>query len=64
MQNGSNCSNGSDCEIVLSVQNSDFTFNPLMLNVRKAICDRLSMPFHKADLKHDNFRGEAVQLKS
>ena len=54
VQNRSNCSDGSDCEIVQSVQNSDFTFNPLTPNVRKAICDRLSMPFHKADLKHDN----------
>ena len=54
VQNRSNCSDGSDCEIVQSVQNSDFTFDPLTPNVRKAICDRLSMPFHKADLKHDN----------
>ena len=53
-KNGSNSSNGSDCEIVQSVQNSDFTFNPLMPNVRKAICDHLSMSFHKADLKHEN----------
>ena len=53
-ENGSNSSDGSDCEIVQSVQNSDFTFNPLTPNVRKAICDRLSMPFHKADLKHEN----------
>ena len=53
-KNGSNSSDGSDCEIVQSVQNSDFTFDPLTPNVRKAICDRLSMPFHKADLKHEN----------
>ena len=31
-----------------------FTFDPLTPNVRKAICDRLSMHFHKADLKHEN----------
>ena len=54
VQNHSNCSDGSDYEIVQSVQNSDFTFNHLRQNVRKAICDGLSMPFHKADLKHDN----------
>ena len=53
-ENGSNSSDGSDCEIVQSVQNSDFTFNPLTPNVRKAICDCLSMPLHKADLKHEN----------
>ena len=57
-QNHSNCSDGSDCEIVQSVQNRDFTFDPLTLNVGKAICDRLSMPFHKADLKHDNIGEE------
>ena len=53
-ENGSNSSDGSDCEIVQSVQNSDFTFDPLTPNVRTAICDSLSMPFHKADLKHEN----------
>ena len=53
-ENGSNSSDGSDCEIVQSVQNSDFTFDPLTPNVRKAIYDRLSMPFYKADLKHEN----------
>ena len=59
-----NSSDGSDCEIVQSVQNSDFTFDPLTPNVRKAICDCLSMPFHKADQKHVKYRGEAVQSKS
>ena len=43
-----------DVQILGSVDTNDFIFNPLTVPVRIAICQRLDMPFRKADLKHEN----------
>ena len=44
----------NDVQVLGSVHTNDFIFNPLTVPVRKAICQRLDMPFQKADLKHEN----------
>ena len=47
-----------DLEVLGSVDANDFIFNPLTVPVRKAICIRLNMPFHKQHLNHENIGEE------
>ena len=52
-----------DLQVLGSVDANNFIFNPLTVQVRKAICLCLNMPFHKEHLNHENI-GEQLSNRN